>query len=263
MAPMNIDGTVSVVTGASSGIGRATALALARRGSTVIVAARRKERLDDLVAFIGSRGGSAEAVACDVTEPSQIADLARTVLDRHGRCEIVVNNAGIPAGAPFMELSLDEMRRVVDTNLMGVIWGTRAFLPAMLGAGRGHVINVASIAGRHAVPGSGLYSATKHAVVAFSESLNHETAPQGVLITAVNPGLVDTEGFPQKDLPEALLIPVTKVATVIARTIEKGRAPQVTIPRSAGAIEIVRMVAPRPYRWASGRVLLRRQLRER
>jgi uncharacterized protein len=250
---MEIQGSVSVVTGASSGIGRSTALALARRGSTVLVTARRKDRLDDLVSFIRSRGGVAEAIPCDVTEPSRIADLARTALERFERCDILINNAGIPAGAPFLELSLDQMRLVIDTNLMGVVWGSRAFLPAMLKQGRGHILNVASLAGRHAVPGSALYSATKHAVVGFSESMNHETASRGVLVTAVNPGFVDTEGFPQKDLPDAIVMRPEKVARAICRAIERGRAPEISVPRSAGALDIFRTLAPGPYRWALDR----------
>lgn len=254
---MELQGTVAVVTGASSGIGRATALAFARRGSLVVAAARRQDRLDDLVAFIRGRGGAAEAQHCDVTRASEIAELARGVLDRHGRCDVLVNNAGIRAGVPFLDLSKDEVQALIDTNLMAVIWGTRAFLPTMLAAGSGHIVNVSSLAGRHAVPGAALYSATKHAVAAFSESMHHETAPRGVLVTSVNPGFVDTEGFPQGDLPDAIVMEATTVARAIARAVERGRAPQISVPRSAGVLEFGRVLMPGPYRWLVGRAVRR------
>lgn len=256
---MQIRGAVAVVTGASSGIGRATALALAREGAQVVLAARRRERLAELEREIESAGGRALAVPCDVTDVADIRSLAAVVEGAFGRCDILVNNAGIPAGGRFVDIDWERVEEVVDTNLMSVLAASKAFLPGMLRRHRGHIVNVASLAGRHAVPGSGVYSATKHAVVAFSESTNHETAPQGVLMTAVNPGLVDTEGFPQRDLPSPIVLDVERVAGAIVRVVRKGQAPVVSVPRWSGALELARMLAPGPYRSLSRRLLLGRQ----
>lgn len=254
---MQVRGSVAVVTGASSGIGRATALVFAQQGAQVVLAARRKDRLKQLEEEIEASGGRALAVPCDVTDLGDIRRLEAVVDGAFGRCDILVNNAGIPAGGRFEELDWDKIQSVVDTNLLSVLFATKTFLPGMLRRHRGHIVNVASLAGRHAVPGSGVYSATKHAVVAFSESTNHETASRGVLVTAVNPGFVDTEGFPQGDLPGKIVMPVEKVAAAIVRVVRKGQAPVISVPRWSGSLELARMLAPRPYRAISGRITLR------
>ena len=133
---------------------------------------------------------------------------------------------------------------------MGVLSVTKAFLPSMLASRRGHVVNVGSIAGRVAIPGVAVYSATKHAVVAFSESLHAEVAAVGVLVTAVNPGLVRTEGFPQVGLPGVLLVRPERVADTIVRVARKGIAPEVSVPRSAGALQALHGLAPPLFRAA-------------
>jgi len=255
---MDIRGSVAVITGASSGIGRATALALARRGAHVVVVARREGKLKELEAFIEANGGKATAVACDVTRPEDLRRLAALVKEGLGGCDILVNNAGIPAGASFEDLTYERVEEVVATNLTSVLLATKAFLPMMRKRRRGHVINISSLAGRHAVPGAAIYSATKHAVAAFSEAMNHETSVDGVLVTAICPGFVDTEGFPQNDLPGAIIIPMTVVTRAIVRAIERGRAPLITVPRWAGAFELFRVAVPGPYRWVAGRMLMPR-----
>jgi NAD(P)-dependent dehydrogenase (short-subunit alcohol dehydrogenase family) len=252
---VDLAGTVSVVTGASAGIGRATALAFASLGSTVVVAARREDRLAGLVAEIESRGGRAVAMGCDVTEREQLEALAGRVGAELGGCDVLVNNAGIPGGGPFLELSVQQIERVVRTNYLGVVWGTRAFLPMMVRAGRGHVVNVASLAGRFAVPGSSVYSSAKHAVVAFSESLHFEVAPRGVLVTTVNPGLVRTEGFPHRD--RRRVMGPERVAATIVEAVERGKAPEVSVPRWLAAMQVVRLVAPPLYRFGLGQAARR------
>lgn len=251
MAGMAVRGTVSVVTGASSGIGWATAVAFARRGSTVVAAARRKDRLDELVAGIEARGGSAVAVPCDVAERSQVSALAERVLGEFGRCDVLVNNAGISQRGPFADIALDQIERVVRVNYLGVLYGTKAFLPAMLDAGRGHVVNVASLAGRFATPGSGVYSSTKHAVVAFSESLHYELHGTGILVTAVNPGFVETEGFPHRGAERRLgVMQPERIAELIAKVVETGKAPEVSMPRWLASLQVARLVTPQLYRLA-------------
>ncbi|HKZ75741.1 MAG TPA: SDR family oxidoreductase, partial [Actinomycetota bacterium] len=193
---MELRNAVVVITGASSGIGEATAIAFAKRGAKVVVAARRLERLESLSDRIERAGGRALAVPVDVTNRDELAALPTVVAEAFGTADVLVNNAGIPGGGRFDELSYEQIERIVRVNVLGVMNGTRVFLPGMLKRGRGHVVNVASLAGRFAPPGTSVYTATKHAVVAFSEALNYETEPRGVLVTSVNPGFVRTEGFP-------------------------------------------------------------------
>jgi len=254
---VDLEGSVVVVTGASSGIGRATAVAFAARGATVVCSARREERLKELVEEIEGRGGRARAVACDVSEWEQVQRLATNVREEFGRCDVLVNNAGVPGGGPFAELSLEQIESVTRINFMGVLYCTKAFLPMMLEAGRGHVVNVASLAGRFAVPGASVYTATKHAVVAFSEALHYEVSERGLRVTAVNPGLVATEGFPHQDAlakgRRGLVMRPERIADVIVRVVETGKAPEVSVPRWLSALQAVRILAPPLYRFGLSR----------
>jgi short-subunit dehydrogenase len=217
-----------------------------------VASARREDRLNELVEDIRARGGEATAVACDVASREQVLELARCVQEAHGRCDVLVNNAGVPGGGAFSSLSWEQIERVVRINYVGVLSCTNAFLPAMLSAGRGHIVNVASLAGRFAIPGSSVYSSTKHAVVAFSEALYYEVEPRGVLVTSVNPGLVATEAFPHRDAIERgrKVLSPDRIAELIVDVVKRGRAPEVSIPRSVAALQIVRLLAPPVYRFA-------------
>ena len=257
-AVVPLPGAVVVVTGASSGIGRTTALAFARAGSTVVLAARRRERLTGLAEQIQGHGGHALAVACDVTSWESMQSLADEVKREFGRCDVLINNAGIPGGGTFDELSVERLRLVLDTNLLGTVHGVKAFLPMMLEAGRGHIVNLASLAGRHAVPKAAIYSASKHGVVALSESLDYEFQDRNIRVTAVNPAFVATEGFPQDDRPAKLVMKPETIADVIVDVVRRGRAPQVSVPRWVGALEIFRLTVPNLYRWAMKAVLAKR-----
>lgn len=251
---MELRGAVAVVTGASAGIGESTALLLARQGAHVVLAARRLERLQALAERIASRGGQALPVRCDVSVRGDLDDLAARTEEAFGRCDILVNNAGIPGGGPFRERTPDEIERVVRVNLLGVMLGTHAFLPMLIRQRRGHIVNVASLAGRFATPGSSVYGATKHAVVAFSESLYFELKPLGVLVTTVNPGFTRTEGFPQDDIPSPLVMRREHVAEAILDVVRRGRAPEVSVPRALGAAQVFRVLTPPLYRWGVDRV---------
>ncbi len=224
----------------------------------MVLAARRIERLEDLAARIEERGGEALAVRCDVADPGDVRMLASVVEETHGRCDALINNAGIPGGGPFADTSFEQIERVVRVNELGVLWTTKAFLPIMLRRGSGHVVNVASLAGRFATPGASVYSATKHAVVAFSESLYYELAPRGILVTAVNPGPVPTEGFPQTGIRSRLLTPVPRVADLIVDVLRRGRAPEVSLPRWVSPLQVFRVLTPGPYRWGVRTVTSRR-----
>lgn len=238
-----------VVTGASSGFGELTALRFGRAGARVVLAARRLERLEALAERIASEGGSALAIRCDVTELDQLTELRDRVATTFERCDVLINNAGIRGGGPFETTDIEYLNRVVDVNLRGVVLGTKLFLPMMLGRRRGHIVNVASLAGRFATPGAAIYGATKHAVVAFSESLNITSSHRGVLVTAVNPGLSPTEGFAGRG-PRPLVVSPERVADAIVKVVRRGIASEYYVPEWARWPEIFRIVTPRLYHWA-------------
>jgi short-subunit dehydrogenase len=251
---MELRARVVVVTGASAGIGEATAQAFARRGAKVVLAARRVERLEELASRIDRAGGRALAVRCDVGDPGQLERLATVVEESFGAADVLINNAGIPGRGSFSELSYDEIEQVVRVNLLGVLFGTRVFLPGMLQRRRGHVVNVASLAGRFAMPGAAVYSATKHAVVAFSESMSATTKPRGVLVTSVNPGFVPTEGFPQANRPSILSLTPERVGEAIVKVVRNGIAPEYSIPRWVASLQAFRVLTPPVYRWTAERI---------
>lgn len=242
-----------VVTGASSGFGELACLRFARAGAQVVLAARRLERLEALAERIASAGGSALAVRCDVTELEELAALRDRVAERFGRCDVLVNNAGIRGGGRFEAVDVEHLDRVIDVNLRGVVLGTKLFVPMMVERGRGHVVNVASLAGRFATPGAAVYGATKHAVVAFSEALFHEFGRKGVLVTSVNPGFSPTEGFPVTG-PSIVRLDPDDVAELIVEVVRKGIAPEVSIPRSLAALQAFRVLTPPLYRWGVGTI---------
>lgn len=247
---MELNGAVVVVTGASAGIGEATAVAFAKRGARVVLTARRLERLEALADRIERAGGSALALRIDVTESREIAGLPTVVHEVYGRhADVLVNNAGVPGGGEIQDLSYERIRDVVEVNLLGTLYGMRAFLPEMLRTGQGHVVNVASLAGRFATPGTGLYTATKHAVVAASESANYDAEARGVHVTAVNPGFVATEGFPQGDLPDWAVMSADRVAEAIVKVVREGIAPEYAVPRWVSPLQAFRVLTPPLYRW--------------
>jgi uncharacterized protein len=257
-------GKVVVLTGASAGIGHATARALGRAGASLVLAARREDRLKALAEEIG---GETSWAACDVSDLGEIEALRDTVAERHGRCDVLINNAGVPGGGHLHDLSIEQVDRVVRVNLLSVLWATKVFLPMLEEAG-GHVVNVASLAGRYALPGASVYTATKHAVVAFSESLYHELAPRGVMVTSVNPGLVDTEGFITDELkrdPVArrFIMKPERIAREIVDVIRRRKGPEVSIPRWMGAPQALRVLTPALYRASIRRIVGARGTRDR
>ncbi len=183
---------VAVVTGASSGIGAALARALASRDWHVVLLARREERLRALAEEIGG-----EYELCDVGRRDEVERVAARVTERHPQLRLLVNNAGIPGRRGFAEIDLDRLEEVLRVNYLGAVWCLRAFLPALEAAGRSDVVNIVSVAGAVAVGPSGPYSASKHAELAFSRSTSADLRGRGIHVHTVNPGFVETEGFPQ------------------------------------------------------------------
>ena len=189
----NIRGKVAIVTGASSGLGESTARHLAARGAKVVLAARRTDRLDTVVAEIREAGGEAIAVATDVAQRADLEKLAAATVEAFGRIDVLVNNAGVMPLSPIDKLKVDEWDRTIDVNIKGVLYGIAAVLPRMQAQGSGHIVNVASIAGlKGFTPIGTVYSATKHAVRAISEGLRVEMGNSGVRVTIVSPGAIES-----------------------------------------------------------------------
>ncbi len=181
------------MTGASSGIGEATALACARAGAAVALAARRSDRIEALAARITEEGGRAIALPTDVGEESQARDFVERTHSELGRLDVLVNNAGVMLLGPIESAPTEEWRRMIHANVFGVLYCTHAALPLMREQGSGHIVNVSSVAGRVARAGSGVYNLTKFGVGAFSESLRQEGVAMGVRVTTIEPGAVATE----------------------------------------------------------------------
>lgn len=189
----SLEGRKALITGASSGIGEATALAMVAEGAAVALAARRKDRLDELAARIEADGGRAVAIEADVSDERSAEAMVATANAGLGGLDCVVNNAGLMLLGPLQGADPGEWRRMIDVNLLGLLYTTHYALPLLRDGGGGDVINVASVAGRIASLGSGVYNMTKWGVVGFSESLRQEGALIKVRVTCIEPGWVDTE----------------------------------------------------------------------
>jgi len=183
---------VVIITGASSGIGEATARDLAQGGAKLMVAARREDRLKTLTDEIAQAGGTVQYRLADVAEREQVQALADETLAAYGRIDVIFNNAGLMPVTFLKNLHVDEWERMVDVNIKGVLWGIAAVLPHMLEHGHGHILNNASIAGHIMSPAYAVYSATKAAVLQISEGLRQETGDK-VRVTVISPGITTTE----------------------------------------------------------------------
>lgn len=207
-----LTGTTALVTGASSGIGAATALALAAEGAAVSLVARRRDRLEELAGQIRGTGGTAHVIEADVTErDAAFAAVAETV-ERLGRLDTVINNAGVMLLGPVVDAPIEEWERMLALNVQGLMYVAHAALPQLLSAAEdgprqvADLVNVSSVAGRVARSGSAVYNATKHAVGAFSEGLRQEVTERHVRISLVEPGAVETElaGHNRPEIQEAM-----------------------------------------------------------
>ncbi len=198
-----LSGKVALVTGASSGIGEATAVALAEAGAAVAIGARRKDRLDALAARLSGGGATVLQLDLDVTDEQACADAVRRTREELGGLDILVNNAGVMLLGTIVGADPEDWRRMLDTNVLGVLYMTHAAIDGMVEQGSGDIVNMSSVAGRTARKGSGVYNASKWAVNAFSESLRQEVTGRGVRISLVEPGAVATELTTHITQPEA------------------------------------------------------------
>ena len=197
----NIEGKVVVITGASSGLGEATARLLSSQGASLVLGARRIERLKSLADELNAGGGKVLAIATDVTRYDQVKSLVDSAVQTYGRIDVMINNAGLMPNSPLERLKIDDWNRTIDVNIKGVLYGIAAALPYMKQQKAGHIINVSSIAGHKVRPGNAVYAATKHAVLALSEGLRLEVKPYNIRTTVISPGAVLTE------LPDSITEP--------------------------------------------------------
>ena len=189
----NTRGKVIVITGASSGLGEAAARRLSAEGATVVLGARRTERLGRLSRELGAQGGKSLVVATDVTDRAQVQKLVDSAVETFGRIDVLINNAGVMPLSPVEKLKVAEWDRMIDVNIKGVLYGIAAALPHMQRQKAGHIVNVSSVAGHKVGPGFAVYSATKHAVRTLTEGLRMEVKPYHIRTTIISPGAVATE----------------------------------------------------------------------
>ena len=189
----NIEGKVVVITGASSGLGEATARHLSAQGATLVLGARRTDRIRSLADALSASGGKALASATDVTRCDEVKRLVDAGAQTYGRIDVMINNAGLMPQAPLERLKIDEWKRMIDVNIKGVLYGIAAALPHMKRQKAGHFINVSSVAGHKVGQGFAVYAATKYAVRALSEGLRQEVKPYNIRTTVISPGAVATE----------------------------------------------------------------------
>jgi NADP-dependent 3-hydroxy acid dehydrogenase YdfG len=224
----NIEGKVVAITGASSGIGEATARLLAERGAHVVVGARRTDRLEKLVADIRAKGGTADYRALDVTKRKDVDEFVQFAEKQFGKVDVVVNNAGVMPLSPLEALKVDEWDQMIDVNIKGVLYGIAAGLPIMKRQGFGQFVNVSSIAAHYVLPTGAVYCATKHAVNALSEGLRQEST--NIRVNVVSPGVTESElagtisHESTRDMIEdyrKLAIPAEAIARAIAFAIEQ------------------------------------------
>jgi NADP-dependent 3-hydroxy acid dehydrogenase YdfG len=189
----NIEGKVVVITGASSGLGEATARLLSAQGASVVLGARRVDRIQSLADELTGSGGKALAIPTDVTHYDQVKRLVDAAVQTFGRIDVMINNAGLMPHSPLERLKIEDWNRTIDVNIKGVLYGIAAALPYMKQQKAGHIINVSSVAGHKVRPTSAVYAATKAAVLTLSEGLRQEVKPYNIRTTVISPGAVATE----------------------------------------------------------------------
>jgi NADP-dependent 3-hydroxy acid dehydrogenase YdfG len=245
----DLSGTVALVTGASSGIGEATALTLTQHGAAVAIAARRKDRLDELAGRIEAAGGRALVLEADITDPAQAQEAVQRTVSELGRLDTLVNNAGVMLLGPAVDAPLDEWERMIAINVNGLLYCAHAALPHLLTAAAdgprkvADIVNISSVAGRVARNGSGVYNLTKHGVGAFSESLRQEVTGRHVRVSLVEPGAVGTElrGHNRPEIQEQM----------------EQRFGSIEILQSQDIADSIAFIVTRPSRMAINEVLIR------
>jgi len=263
MAHANLHGALVVLTGASSGIGRELALAFAREGARLVLAARREEKLREVAKAVSAMEGEALVVPTDVGVQAQVEHMIEATMSRFGRIDILVNNAGYGLFASVEDTTTDDVRRIMEVNFMGAFYGIKAVLPIMRQQGWGHIINVSSVVGKRALPYSSAYCATKSAMIALSESLRVEVAGTGIDLSVVCPAGTATEffdvaenKFDRRVGPAGLVQSAAQVAQRIV-TIARNPRPEVMAYKPARLLVILNAIAPSVIDWGMGKFVTR------
>jgi NADP-dependent 3-hydroxy acid dehydrogenase YdfG len=240
-----LEGRKAVVTGASSGIGEATALAFADAGATVALGARRKDRLEDLAKRIGDEGGTAHAFEVDVGDEGAARSFIEGAAEKMGGLDILVNNAGVMLLGPVEGGDTDEWRQMINVNVLGLLYCTQVAMPLIRDSGGGNIVNISSVAGRVAAMGAGVYNFTKFGVVGFSEALRQEAMHSGIRVTVVEPGFVETELQGHNKNP------------VVVEAIEKMREQTGEVLQAEDIAAAIHYVVSQPQRVNIGEMLIR------
>lgn len=219
---------VVVITGASSGIGEASAAEFVKRGYSVVLVSRRKEKLGEVARKLGNYSSNILICQCDVSQKHQVEQMTKTVLDNFGTIDILVNNAGFAIYGSVVDLKIEEIELQMSTNYLGMVYCTKAFLPKMLEQKSGHIVNVASVAGSFGLPGIASYCASKFAMLGFSEGLYHELKGTGVGVTVVSPIKVRTSFF---DHPSFRSMPKYSPTSLSAKTVARAVVRASSSPR--------------------------------
>jgi len=243
---MNVRGAICLVTGASSGIGRATAVELAKAGATLALVSRKRAALDETLSMLKQHAPSSTVHPCDVSDAGAVEAMTRSVLDAHGRVDVLVANAGTGHYRPLVEMTTDEIRDMVTTNVLGQMYCAHAVLPHMMKRGSGHLVFLSSTNGRIPPPLQSVYNATKFAAVGFGETLLYEVEPFGIGVTIVYPGAIDTAFFEPAEFTSMRTpkkVPADRMGKAIVRGIQRGSY-DVTLPRSLRIPAVIRAIAP-------------------
>ena len=254
-------GTAGIVTGASSGIGAQLAKDVATRGMRVALLARRLDRLEAVAADIRAAGGDALPVRCDVAERRDVENAVRTVVERWGRVDLLVNNAGFGRHVLFKDHDVGDIERMMRTNVLGTVYAIKAVLPTMRAQRRGWIVNLSSVAGKLGQPDEAVYSATKFAVAGLSEGLAHELAPLGIHVMTVYPALVRTEMFTPEVMArmprgaERSFLEPPEFSRRVLRALANGKY-EVTVPGYIGIAYVIRALMPRLFRRMTARARL-------
>ncbi|WP_287127859.1 SDR family oxidoreductase [Candidatus Cyanaurora vandensis] len=214
---MELTGAVVVITGASAGIGRATALALGQRGSRLVLAARTESALQEVAAEVEAAGGSALVVPTDLRDPVQVKALAQQTLAHYGRVDALINNAGYIEYGPLSEVTETQLREQFEVNVFGLLLLTQGFIPTWMSQRQGRIINLSSIAGVLTLPFEGLYHASKYAVEALSDALRMELAPFNIQVSVIQPGPVKTNFFDRAQETMAQLMPSSPYRAILPK----------------------------------------------